>query len=165
MTIGHLRRVIARQEKYRSQLIEELHRDAVVPEGVDAPPFDDQERNRALLLDLNVLLQQKQSLMAANIATMVTIDGEELSLYQARLKAEALRQLANQWENIAKEGVGPRGRPWIEAPEKPPVRQVSITTARQHAHNLMTWADKISDAIEWANWHSNVSIPEPNTEA
>ncbi len=163
MTIGHLRRIIARQEKYRTQLVEELHRDAVVPDGVEAPRFDDQERNQALLNDLSVLLQQKQNLMAANIATKVTVDGEELSLYQARLKAEALRQLANQWESIAKEGVAPTGRHWMGAPEKPPVRQVSITSARQHAHFLLAWADKISDAIEWVNWHSDVSISEPHT--
>ncbi len=158
MTIGQLRRDISRRDKQRALLQEQLLRDAVVTSGTEAPPFDPVERDEEILAQLDQIVTDKQRLMASNVKTLVTVNEETLSVYQARLKAEALRQLAAAWDAVAKDGMATTRQPWITVREAPPVsRQVSITVARDHATRLTDWANSLSDAIERANWQT-----EPN---
>lgn len=155
MTIGQLRRDISRRDKHRAQLQDQLLRDAVVPSGTEAPSFDPVARDREVLAQLDHILIAKQQLMASNVNTLITVSEETLSVYQARLKAEALRQLAAVWDAVAKEGMASARQPWMGVRDVPPVsRQVSITVAREHATRLTDWADRLSDAIEQANWQT-----------
>lgn len=159
MTIGQLRRDISRRDKQRSQLQDQLLQDAVVPSGTEAPSFDPVERDEEILAQLDKIVADKQQLMASNVKTLITVHGETLSVYQARLKAEALRQLAAAWDAVAKDGLASARQPWMAVREAPPVsRQVSIAVARDHATKLQDWANSLSDAIERANWQT-----EPNS--
>ncbi len=163
MTMGQLRRDIARRDKYRIQLQDQLVRDAVTLAGTEPPPFDPELRNDEILAELNQSLTNKQELMTSNVTTMITVDHETLSVYQARIKAEALRQLANIWDSVAKDGVSSTHHPWMAMGQResiPAVRQVSITVAREHATRFAAWADRLSDAIESANWRTESGSPQ-----